>query len=125
VGVTQGFAVNGSGAQKVLAPEISAVSPLLGTALSVFNRSGSKEVALRIERMLEQDGAGVALRSTDLTESFWSDVGVTGDVYISYVNTASAAVAHVKTMLEAAGIDVKATREVQNLSGNPMQILVF
>lgn len=108
----------------VLSAPVSA-QELLGAALAIFYRSPSKDSALNIENLLQDQGAGVAVNNTDLTESAFVETAQPGDVYIVYTSDADDILQTVTNILKANGVPLREVRGPFSLKGPSLQILVF
>jgi hypothetical protein len=98
---------------------------LLGRAVSVFYRPGQQDRAQQVAAILQNVGAGVALRETDLTETSYSKQALTGEIVLLFDPRGSRAAEAVQSELKEDGISLRASDAVTSLRGNSVQILIF
>jgi hypothetical protein len=99
--------------------------PLLGEPISVFYRPERATDALAIASQLKQEGAGVAIRETILSESTLSTTAQAGEVFVIHAADKDDTVATVARVLNAQDQIVTDVRGPYTLRGNPVQILLF
>ena len=122
----RGLPENGEGleAPVIVAPRAQNMA-LLGQAVSVFYRPAQEARAQEVSALLKANGAGVALRPTDLTETSFVQTALSGEIYLIFDDLGSDAARAIRETLEEAGIILRDARNVSALKGNALQILIF
>ncbi|WP_146345257.1 hypothetical protein [Falsiphaeobacter marinintestinus] len=105
------------------APEVD--PPLLGQAISVFYRSGRLDQARQLETYLTKNGAGVARRESDLTETNLARSARPGDTFVVFAEGSEEQAELVRQKLENSGQPVRQMIGPTNVRGNAIQILMF
>ncbi len=101
------------------------LADVVGTPVSIFYRDARESDANAIAAVLRDAGAGVALRDTDLSETSRAKTAISGDTYIISDPRAGDASTAIIDRLREAGVRINGNNTVGNLSGTPVQILLY
>lgn len=98
---------------------------ILGTPISIFYRPARSDAAREVAARLEDAGAGVALRASDLSETSRAATALPGDLVILYDARGAEAERALIDLLRDAELDITDSVGVRNLSGTPVQLLMY
>ncbi|MEO0939781.1 MAG: hypothetical protein AAFY38_16630 [Pseudomonadota bacterium] len=98
---------------------------ILGTPVSIFYRPARRDAARGIAARLEEVGAGVALRASDLSETSRATTALPGDLVILYDERGAQSERAIIDLLRDAELDVTDSVGVRSLSGTPVQLLMY
>lgn len=99
---------------------------ILGSAVSIFYRSARAQDAEEIQALLQEAGAGVIRRNTDLSETARGQTARRGDTYVLSDNRAGKAPGAIDEILrDLSDIEVTDIIQVDALTGTPVQILLY
>lgn len=105
--------------------ETQIVPEILGVPVSIYYRSARADMADEVRTILSDAGAGVAARSSDLSETSRADTALAGEIYVLADPRAGDAPGAISDVLERNGITVQNITNVARLSGTPVQILLY